>query len=1372
MASTYAYTWTGTSFFTTTVNTGPVTSLSGTNLLAGTATSTTVNTGGQVVAYQVSDIQSGSILESASASTFLTTGTGSTITPFPTKYNFTPLGTSESLGYDSNGEGILMSATDQLGVASSYDYDGQHRLTSMTRGAVTWNIAYNTESGLFGRYITITAPGETTETRDEESSPFGITQTLNITGAQNISTTRTDSGGTLTITSTNSTTYDWSTDTTTESSLAESVRGNTTEPWDITYSFPGNGWARTVTDQNGTALSGSTVYDAIGRSKTVYSPSPSGSGAMVPTTLSYTNGVLISVSTPSTTINYSYQPDGSTKTIQQGVQSITVSRDSGGLAWTCTNSMGEVLWKQSYTASTGATTFLPHGLSAQAVTTTPGVSSNIFSLASIGPSSSSTSSWQDETPYQTFFKGGGTILNTTNTIGGFGEINQIAAYPGGGTANATIVNLSPLGLPTTGTDVDGPFSITNSFDGSTGLTQTFTRGSHSKSDIVSPKGDLMGRTGYGQPDVSLSAFTISGNNILRTMTTDAGAVDISTNLDGQVNLRNFIDTSHEGFSINDNGGQTSWTTPGGTSLSLSPNEYNDPTGLSGYWNIGYDSAERVSGVSDASGSCSISHTNGQIFVESHTNGILNGLSVEHDYDDLGNFHILKLPNSVTVTYNYNSDGTLNTITTAAGVTGTYSNYDPVTGRAKNFSIGPLGVSSTFDGKGRNTGQSSTSNGNTLAYTGTYDADGHCSGMIAPEGAWSYGYNGSDGHGYLSSATGPQTLSYSFDAAGRKNGVSTDFRPNQQSNSDTVTVLGSVTPGAGVKINGTSVSVNGTTGLFSQSYNPSPGAWYTYKVTGTMVSSGTNYSAQQIRTAYLPPTTESLGYNTAGALNTDARFNYSWNDLDQMVTITETNAYTASTATQISCVYDLQGRRVQKTVNVGGKVTTRTTTLWDDWRPVYEVDYSGTTNTVAQKRYYTWGPDVSGDIDGAAGIGGLVEIMAVTGTAVTTSLPVYDGIGNIVAYVDGHTGTQVARYEYGPFGELLASYGPRANHCPFRFQTKMYDQETGYYYFGKRYYNSKTQTWISRDPLREDGGVNLYAYCNDDPVGNYDPIGLRDVKWYDYILDVFYKDHIKNVREQDSHEKIMRGLLGDKAYNQYQSEILTTSILGAPGYYQSKMVPVIDGLVPGSSQEIVNQTNENILTASAQQRLDFAINRWKLDAATLALSFGPGILEGVGPRLLLATVGRRTVASEAGAVVEETVFHTVRNARAGQGVLNGIDPAYLNPAARFGRAFYISNDADTTLAELAEHDASGTHAIRFNLNLGDARVLDLTDPATASEWGYSGGPITEATQAIGTDALKSGFNVIKFSSLRGPGINFAILDDFNTVLSPQMIVPTP
>jgi RHS repeat-associated protein len=104
-------------------------------------------------------------------------------------------------------------------------------------------------------------------------------------------------------------------------------------------------------------------------------------------------------------------------------------------------------------------------------------------------------------------------------------------------------------------------------------------------------------------------------------------------------------------------------------------------------------------------------------------------------------------------------------------------------------------------------------------------------------------------------------------------------------------------------------------------------------------------------------------------------------------------------------------------------------------------------------------------------------------------PVYDGNGNVMGYVRGADGVLVAQYEYGPFGELLRSTGPLAFAFPHLFSTKHLDWETSLYSYGHRYYSPTPGRWLSRDPIGERGGINLYGFVCNNPVNRFDGLGL-------------------------------------------------------------------------------------------------------------------------------------------------------------------------------------------------------------------------------------------------------------------------------------------
>jgi hypothetical protein len=72
-------------------------------------------------------------------------------------------------------------------------------------------------------------------------------------------------------------------------------------------------------------------------------------------------------------------------------------------------------------------------------------------------------------------------------------------------------------------------------------------------------------------------------------------------------------------------------------------------------------------------------------------------------------------------------------------------------------------------------------------------------------------------------------------------------------------------------------------------------------------------------------------------------------------------------------------------------------LWSDWLPLMEE--SRRNGAVQMRKFFQWGADLSGALDGAGGIGGLLAITEenATGIVQRTLLPVQDGLGNIMLF---------------------------------------------------------------------------------------------------------------------------------------------------------------------------------------------------------------------------------------------------------------------------------------------------------------------------------------------------------------------------------------
>jgi RHS repeat-associated protein len=214
--------------------------------------------------------------------------------------------------------------------------------------------------------------------------------------------------------------------------------------------------------------------------------------------------------------------------------------------------------------------------------------------------------------------------------------------------------------------------------------------------------------------------------------------------------------------------------------------------------------------------------------------------------------------------------------------------------------------------------------------------------------------------------------------------------------------------------------------------------------------------------------------------------------NRLVSVTTPDPVGAGGATTVSYVYDPQSRRVARTESplpLGegqGEGAQHTLHLYDGWNCLAE--YVLHTSSFNLHTSHTWGLDLSGSLQGAGGVGGLLSVTKHQEQSIT-HFPTFDGNGNISEYLDT-TGNWVAHFEYDPFGRAIVASGDHAGDFSYRFSTKPVDPATGLCYYGYRWYDPETGRWQSRDPIEEEGGVNLYGFVLNTGVNFIDHLGLE------------------------------------------------------------------------------------------------------------------------------------------------------------------------------------------------------------------------------------------------------------------------------------------
>jgi len=455
-------------------------------------------------------------------------------------------------------------------------------------------------------------------------------------------------------------------------------------------------------------------------------------------------------------------------------------------------------------------------------------------------------------------------------------------------------------------------------------------------------------------------------------------------------------------------------------------------------------------------------------------------------------------------YTYDADGNVTTRVDATGTTTfTYDSLSRMTNEAlpaandECAGSSPASITLAYDAASNLTKY--CDNGGSVSYA--YDADNHNTGTATGAGSCTAG------------AIVQPCTTYTYNAA---NDVTAVTYPATTGVVDTIGY-----DGAGDLTS--TVVAKGSTDLEDLTYKYTVGtADKALQQTATNVTSGiaTNYtydSHDRLTAANTGTgsTSQAYTYDTDGNLatqnvgGTTTTFAYSAADAQCWAVSGASSNTCASPPTGANIyTYDADGNQTSSTAgeSISYNPVNQTTSLTPAGGSALAMAYTGTdstqrttagTTTFANSIFGAAASTTAGNITYLThdATGGLNSI--VVGT--TRYYIYYDGAGS-VAGMFNTTGGSVATYTYNPYG-TTTSTGTEAAANPYRYKGG-YQDTTGYYKFGTRYYNPATTTWTQQDSIagtiQNPAADNRYPYAADNPINNTDPTGnswWNPVSWF-------------------------------------------------------------------------------------------------------------------------------------------------------------------------------------------------------------------------------------------------------------------------------------
>ena len=264
--------------------------------------------------------------------------------------------------------------------------------------------------------------------------------------------------------------------------------------------------------------------------------------------------------------------------------------------------------------------------------------------------------------------------------------------------------------------------------------------------------------------------------------------------------------------------------------------------------------------------------------------------------------------------------------------------------------------------------------------------------------------------------------------------------------------------------------------------------YRYDSTGHL----THYT----QTDSIGPLTIDYTYDDLHQLISENAHTYSYDSLHNRIAKDELSHH-VNTLSQIThdgktdYLYDPNGNLLQAgSIRFAYDPLDRLTHVYKD-RETYTYTYDAFNRRVSKQtprktiRYIWQGKNEIGSSDGELrilgdGLGAEIGAAALIKLGGYTYIPIHDQRGAVVNLIDSR-GRSCETIRYTAYGEELTSSGL----SPWRFCSKRQDPETGYLYFGRRYYSSNLGRWISPDPQGFADGPNLYAYAHNSPLFEID-----------------------------------------------------------------------------------------------------------------------------------------------------------------------------------------------------------------------------------------------------------------------------------------------